>query len=150
MDKAEKGHGNAVIVRQTFSAHLIYIILFKVQLSDVARPLSYKTKITYFFKTKTGQAKTTFSRPRPFFKDHQIIKFKTTGVARNFDWEGPKLEKILWRYFGDVSWWRHGVTSLKWRHNYILKFDFVIISFKTNHLAKLRNFKSPILKIKRH
>jgi len=37
--------------------------------SDVARPLSYKT--TYFFKNKTGQAKTktmtTFSRPRPLF-----------------------------------------------------------------------------------
>jgi len=34
--------------------------------SDVARPLSYKTKITYFSKTKTGQdkTKTTFSRPR--------------------------------------------------------------------------------------
>jgi len=25
--------------------------------SDVARPLSYKTKTTYFFKTKTGHAK---------------------------------------------------------------------------------------------
>jgi len=30
--------------------------------SDVARPLSYKTKTTYFFKTKTA-----------FFKDFQII-----------------------------------------------------------------------------
>jgi len=29
--------------------------------SVVARPLSYKTKTTYFFKTKTA-----------FFKDHQI------------------------------------------------------------------------------
>jgi len=40
--------------------------------SDVARPLSYKTKTTYFFKTKTGQSKT---RPRPLFQDqdHQII-----------------------------------------------------------------------------
>jgi len=35
--------------------------------SDVARPLSYKTKTTYFFKTKTGQTKTTFSRPRLLF-----------------------------------------------------------------------------------
>jgi len=38
-----------------------------VTTSDVGRPLSYKTKTTYFFKT--GQAKTiiktTFSRPRP-------------------------------------------------------------------------------------
>jgi len=24
------------------------------------------------------------------------------GVARNFDWEVPKMEKNLWRYFGDV------------------------------------------------
>jgi len=42
-----------------------------VRHSDVARPLSYKTKTNYFFKTKTGQAKTktknTISRPRPFF-----------------------------------------------------------------------------------
>jgi len=30
--------------------------------SNVARPLSYKTKTTYFFKTKTA-----------FFKDYQII-----------------------------------------------------------------------------
>jgi len=39
--------------------------------SDVARPLSYKTKTTYFFKTntKTGQAKTKTT----FFKDYQII-----------------------------------------------------------------------------
>jgi len=37
--------------------------------SDVARPLSYKTKTTYFFKAKTGQAKTKtiFSRLRPLF-----------------------------------------------------------------------------------
>jgi len=32
---------------------------------DVARPLSYKTKTTYFFKTKIA-----------FFKDHQIINPK--------------------------------------------------------------------------
>jgi len=40
-------------------------------LSDVTRPLSYKTKIktTYVCKIKTGQAKTktTFSTPRPLF-----------------------------------------------------------------------------------
>jgi len=29
-----------------------------------------------------------------------------------------------------------------------LKFDFVIISLKKHNLAKLRNFKSPILKVK--
>jgi len=35
--------------------------------SDAARPLSYKNKTIYFLKTKTGPAKTTFSRtiPRP-------------------------------------------------------------------------------------
>jgi len=42
------------------------------------------------------------------------------------------------------------MTSLKWRHNYILKFDFIIISFKNHYLSKSRNFRSPILKIKRH
>jgi len=26
-----------------------------------------------------------------------------TGVARNFDWGGPKWKK-LWRLFGDVNW----------------------------------------------
>jgi len=47
--------------------------------SDVARPLSYKTKTktTFFFKTKTktGQAKTktTFQDQDCFFKDHQTI-----------------------------------------------------------------------------
>jgi len=29
-----------------------------------------------------------------------------------------------------------------------LKFDFVIISFKNHYLAKSRNFRSPILKVK--
>jgi len=33
-----------------------------IKISDVAKPLSYKTKTTYFFKTKT-----TFSRPRSLF-----------------------------------------------------------------------------------
>jgi len=32
-----------------------------------------------------------------------------TGVAGNFDCEGPKLEKNLWRYFGDVFRWRDDV-----------------------------------------
>jgi len=45
------------------------IIFSRDVTSDVARPLSYKTKTTYFFKTKTGQVKTktTSSRPRPLF-----------------------------------------------------------------------------------
>jgi len=37
---------------------LVHEIKKIVWSSDVARPLSYKTKTTYFFKTKTGQAKT--------------------------------------------------------------------------------------------
>jgi len=41
------------------------------------------------------------------------------------------------------------MTSLKRHHNYILKFDFVIISFKNHYLAKSHNFRSPILKVKR-
>jgi len=38
------------------------------------------------------------------------------------------------------------MTSLKWHHNYNLKFDF-IISFKNHYLAKSRNFRSPISKV---
>jgi len=115
-------------------------------LSDVARPLSYKTKTTYFFKTKTGQAKTKTA----FFKDHQIInpRPKTTGIALNFDWEGPKLENFcnvnLVTFLGYVM----VMTPLEWRHNYTLKFDCVVISFKNHNLAKSRNFKL-ILRIKR-
>jgi len=47
----------------------MYDLYVYVRTSDVARPLSYKTETTYFFKTKTGQAKAkiTFSRPRPLF-----------------------------------------------------------------------------------
>jgi len=71
----------------------------------------------------------------------------TTGVARNFDWEGPKLKNfcdvILVTFLDDVM----VITSRKWRHNSMLKFDFVIISFKNYYLAKSRNFKSLILKI---
>jgi len=44
-----------------------------------------------------------------------------TGVARNFDWDGPKLEKfcdvILASFFSDVM----VITSLKWRHKFIFK-----------------------------
>jgi len=50
---------------------------------------------------------------------------------------------ILVTFLGDEMM----MTSLKLRHNYILKFDFVITSFKNHYLAKSRNFKSPILKI---
>jgi len=75
----------------------------------------------------------------------------STGVARNFDWEGPKLENILWRYFGDVFGDVLVMTSPKWCHNFciFLKFDFVVISFKNHCLAKSRNSRSSILKVKR-
>jgi len=47
-----------------------------------------------------------------------------TGVARNFDWEGPKMKKIcdvnLVTFFGDVV----AITSLKWRHNWFFKVRF--------------------------
>jgi len=48
-------------------------------------------------------------------------------------------------FFGDVM----VMTSLKLRHNYILNFDFIITSFKNHYLAKSRNFRLPILKVKR-
>jgi len=38
---------------------------------------------------------------------HRNTSKLLTGVARNFDWEGPKLEKNLWRYFCDVFRWRN-------------------------------------------
>jgi len=115
--------------------------------SDVARPLSYKTKTTYFFKMKT---KTIFSRPRSLFvkaiklltQDHwRSQKFRLGGVQirKNF------CDVILVTFLRDVM----VMTSRKRRHNYILMFDLFIISFKNHHLAKSQNFKSPILKIKR-
>jgi len=100
--------------------------------SDVARPLSYKTK-------------TTFSRPRPLLL--KTIKLLTQDHWRSqkFWLGGAQIGKILVTFLRDVM----VITSWKWRHNYILKFDFVIISFKNHYLAKSQKFKSPILKIKR-
>jgi len=97
------------------------------QTNDVARPQSYKTKTTYFFKAKTGQTKTTFSGPRPLF--FRTIKLLTQDHWRSqkFWLRGAQIGKI----FVTIFWGRFLVTSLKWRHNYNLKFDFVIISFKT-------------------
>jgi len=64
---------------------------FLILISDVARPsLSYKTKITYFFKTKTGQAKTktktktAFSRPRRLF-------LKTFKLLTQYRWRSQKF-----------------------------------------------------------
>jgi len=37
-----------------------------------------------------------------------LILIDLTGVARNFDWEGPKLGKKLWPNFGDIFRWRNG------------------------------------------
>jgi len=64
-------------------------------LGDVARPLSYKTKTTYFFKTKTGQAmtKTTFSRPIPLFLKTIKLLTKDQG-CRNKNFQGGTTEKI--------------------------------------------------------
>jgi len=91
--------------------------------------------------------KTTFSRPRP-----TPLFLKTIKLLPQDHWRSQKfwlgeaqIEKFLWRYIGNVML----ITSRKWRHNYILRFDFVIISFKNHYLAKSWNFKSPILKTKR-
>jgi len=67
-----------------------------------------------------------------------------TGVARNFDWEGPKLKKnydvILVTFFADVM----VMTSLlffkvRFRHNQFEKTQFYQI---TKLQVKSRNFKS--------
>jgi len=52
-----------------------------VRISDVARPLSYKT--TYFFKTKTA-----------VFKDHQIINPRPLVQPEILIERGPNLEKF--------------------------------------------------------
>jgi len=124
---------------------MIYLSIYlSTETSDVARPLTYKTKTTCFIKTKTDQAKTktTFSRPRPIFlktiklltQDHwRSQKFWLGGAQiRKFWLGGAQIRKkpcdvILVAFFGDIM----VITSLKWRHNYILKFDFVIIGLKT-------------------
>jgi len=97
--------------------------------SDVARPLSYKTKTT------------------AFFKDHKIINPRPLAQPESLIERGPNWKSfcdvILVTFFGDVM----VMTSLLWRRSYILKFDFVIISFKKHYLAKSRNFRSPILKV---
>jgi len=51
---------------------------------------------------------------------------------------------ILVAIVGDVF----VMMSLKWRHNCICKFDFVIISLKKHNLGKPHNFRSPISKVK--
>jgi len=51
---------------------------------------------------------------------------------------------ILVTFFGGVI----VMTSLKWRHNWYFRFDFVIISLKKQNLAISRNFRLPISKVK--
>jgi len=68
-----------------------------------------------------------------------------TGVARNFDCGGVKMKK-----FCDIFRWHNGHDIIKWRHNWFLKFDFVIISLKKQNLTTSRNFRSPKSKIKAH
>jgi len=97
-----------------------------------------------FFKIGQAKTKTTFSR-QLFLKTIKLLT-QDHWRSQKFWLGGLKLEKFLWRYFGDVSRWRND-DATKWRHNYILKFDFIIISFKNHYLAKSRNFKPPILKI---
>jgi len=49
----------------------------------------------------------------------KIMQLQCTGVARNFDWEGPKTEEScdinLVTFFDDAI----TMTSLKWRHNWL-------------------------------
>jgi len=75
-----------------------------------------------------------------------LTSYIDTGVARNFDWGGleeiSKWKKNLWRYFSDVFGDIITMTSLKWRHNWFLKFDFVIISLTKQNFATSRNFRS--------
>jgi len=78
---------------------------YKIQYSDVARPLSYKTKTTYFFKIKTDQTKTTFSKPRLLFL--KTIKFLSQDRRSQKFWlRGAQIGKN----FVTLFWWRFSVT----------------------------------------
>jgi len=76
-----------------------------------------------------------------------------TGVARYLDWGAPNWKKIghyfdnvfRWCFFWwTLFWWRHwnNVTTI------FLNFDFVIIILKKHNLAKSRNFRLTISKVK--
>jgi len=61
----------------------------------------------------------------------------------------PKFEKktcdiILVEFLGDVI----VMMSLKWRHNYIFEVRFGHNQLEKTNLAKSRNFRWPILKVK--
>jgi len=57
------------------------------------------------------------------------------------------MERIFWHYAGDVYGDVAVMTSLKWRHSWFLKFDFVMISLKNQNLVKSCNFRLPISKV---
>jgi len=77
----------------------MYAFQVILSFSHVARPLSYKIKTTYLFKTKTktGQAKTktTFSRPKPVFLKTIKLLTQDHWSSQKFRLRGPKLEKFL-------------------------------------------------------
>jgi len=85
-----------------------------------------------FSQTDNPYLKIYSKRSIKFFVFHEISEeastcisnIKITGVARNFDWEEPKLENFLYvilvTFIGDVM----VMTSLKWRHNYIFEIQF--------------------------
>jgi len=73
----------------------MYLYLASTQTSDVARPLGYKTKTTYFFKTKNGQAKTTFSRPRPLFLKTIKLLTQDHWHSKKFRLGGAQIGKIF-------------------------------------------------------
>jgi len=70
-------------------------------ISDVEWSLSYKTKTTYFFKTKT-----TFSRPRPLCL--KTIKFFTQDHWRSQKFWLGKAQ--IGKNFMTLFWWRFSVT----------------------------------------
>jgi len=70
---------------------------------DVARPLSYKTKNTYFFKT--GQAKTAFSRPRPLFLKTIKLLTQDRWHSQKFWLGGVQIRKN----FVTLFWWHFSV-----------------------------------------
>jgi len=83
--------------------------------------------------------------------NNQLMTSTTTGVARNFDWGkggggGGGKKKVLYffsSFWGDSMDDVTGMTCI-----YFLKFAFVINSLKYRNLAKSRNFRSLILKVK--
>jgi len=86
------------------------LILRKVGYSDVARPLSYKTKITYFFQDqdRSGQDQDHFFKTKTKTVFLKTIKLLTQDYWRSqkFWLGGAKMENfcdvILVTFFGNV------------------------------------------------